>query len=381
MTAEVTIEKTGRAEAHRRHRPRQTVVVPTFNERDNIATLLDRLNRVLPTVDTEFVFVDDSSDDTPEVIAAAAAQRGLPVVVHHRAKPTGGLGGAVVEGLRRASGEWVVVMDADLQHPPELVPDLVAAGIRDGADLVVGSRYAGRGRRDGLASGYRRWVSGGSTLLAKLAFRRALVRVSDPMSGFFAIRASSLETAQLRPLGYKILLELIVRTRPPRVVEVPYAFQPRHAGQSKSTVREGLRFLRHVAILAVGGARLRMAGFALIGVVGLVPNLVTLWLLTDGLGLHHLWAAVIATQVALVYNLALTEVVFWRRRHRSLVARGSRFLLLGNVDLLLRVPVLAVLVGGVGLGYLMANLATLVGSFLIRFAILDRLVYAPGRRS
>ena len=172
-----------------------------------------------------------------------------------------------------------------------------------------------------------------------------------------------------------------MRTRPPRVVEVPYSFQPRHAGESKSTLREGLRFLRHVAILAIGGARLRMAGFALIGVAGLVPNLVTLWLLTDGLGLHHLWAAVVATQVALVYNLALTEVVFWRRRHRSLLARGSRFLVLGNVDLLLRVPVLAVLVGSLGLGYLVANLVTLAGSFLVRFAILDRLVYAPGRRS
>jgi dolichol-phosphate mannosyltransferase len=235
--------------------PRQTLIVPTFNERDNIVALLARIAAVLPAQDTEIVFVDDSTDDTPRAIAAAAQACPVPVRVHHREHGTGGLGGAVVEGLRIARGEWIVVLDADLQHPPEVVPELVAAGIRDGADLVVASRYTADGSRDGLSSGLRRWVSRGSTTVAKLLFRQALHRISDPMSGFFAVRASSLELAGLRPVGYKILLELVVRTRPPRVVEVGYRFEARHAGESKSTAREGLRFLRHLALLRVGRPR------------------------------------------------------------------------------------------------------------------------------
>jgi dolichol-phosphate mannosyltransferase len=239
---------------------RQTVVIPTFNERENIATLLARLAGVLPAGDTEILFVDDSTDDTPEVIRAAARDCPIPVTVLHREHSTGGLGGAVVEGMRAARGAWIVVMDADLQHPPEVLPDLLATGERDGADLVIGSRDAGGGNRDGLAGAGRKLVSGGSTLATKVIFRNSLVLVSDPMSGLFAIRASSLEVAELRPLGYKILLELVVRNRPGRIVEVPYSFQQRHAGESKSTMTEGLRFLKHLAILRFRAGQVRARG-------------------------------------------------------------------------------------------------------------------------
>jgi len=241
--------------------PRLTLVIPTFNERDNITALLGQLAAALPADDTEIVFVDDSTDDTPRVIERALSALAVPVTVHHRGDRHGGLGGAVVEGMRLARGAWVVVMDADLQHPPALVPDLVSAGWNTGADLVVASRYAAGGGRDGLSGGYRRLVSRASTLVAKLIFWRALAQVSDPMSGFFAVRAAAVDAGQLQPLGYKILLELIVRARPARIVEVPYTFQPRLAGESKSSLREGLRFLRHLVILRLGsaGARTRTA--------------------------------------------------------------------------------------------------------------------------
>ncbi|AEV87002.1 dolichol-phosphate mannosyltransferase [Actinoplanes sp. SE50] len=356
---------------------RQTVVVPTFNERDNIATLLARLTAALPADQTEIVFVDDSTDDTPEVIREAAKTCPIPVTVHHREDGAGGLGGAVVEGMRRARGEWIVVMDADLQHPPEIVPGLVAAGVRDGADLVVGSRYAGGGNRDGLAGGYRRLVSGGSTVVTKLLFRTALLQVSDPMSGLFAIRTSSLEVGELRPLGYKILLELVVRNRPGRIVEVPYSFQPRHAGESKSSIAEGLRFLRHLGLLRFGAQRSRLLIFALIGLSGLLPNQAALWALNHLAGVHYLAAAVLANLVAVGWNFALTDTLLYRSRraHRSLRSRLSRFFLLGNADLLLRIPLLALLVDGAHLGVLPANLVTLVVSFAARFLISDKVIY------
>jgi dolichol-phosphate mannosyltransferase len=354
----------------------QTIVIPTFNERDNIDTLLRRLVAVLPAGDTEIVFVDDSTDDTPEVIRAAAASCPIPITVHHRENGAGGLGGAVVEGMRLARGAWIVVMDADLQHPPEVVPDLVAAGLRDGADLVVGTRYRGGGKRDGLTDGYRRIVSGGSTFATKVIFRNSLIQVSDPMSGLFAVRTSSLEIDELRPLGYKILLELTVRNRPGRIVEVPYSFQQRHAGESKSTMAEGLRFLRHLAILRFGAQRTRMLAFALIGVSGLVPNQLALWFLAGVAGVHYLPAAVAANVIAVGWNFALTDTLLYRnRRHRSLAGRITRFFVLGNLDLLLRIPLLAVLVDGLHMGVLAANLVTLLASFVVRFLILDKVIY------
>ncbi|GGW68863.1 hypothetical protein GCM10010381_62240 [Streptomyces xantholiticus] len=224
-----------------------TIVIPTFNEAGNISELLHRLTEWAPSrLPCEVVFVDDSTDETRQVIRSAARDCPFPVAVIHRHKPVGGLGGAVVEGMKSASSDWIVVMDADLQHPPALVPELVAAGERSSADLVVASRYIRGGSREGLAGGCRIAVSLGATWLAKALFPRRLHGMSDPMSGFFAIRRSVVTADALRPLGYKILLELVVRCRPETVTEVPFVFQDRLAGESKSTVREGMRFLGHL---------------------------------------------------------------------------------------------------------------------------------------
>jgi len=230
--------------------PLISLVIPTFNEAANIAELLARLAAAIPAqVPAEVIFVDDSTDDTPAVIAEAAKFSRFTVSVLHRDAPAGGLGGAVTMGLREATAPWIVVMDADLQHPPALVPALVAAGQRAVADLVVATRYAGGGSRAGLDGGFRRFASGGTTFLAKTVFLRHLRGISDPMSGFFAVRAAVLDTTVLRPLGYKILLELIVRCDIRKVTELPYEFQDRFAGQSKANLSEGLRFFRHLLIL------------------------------------------------------------------------------------------------------------------------------------
>jgi dolichol-phosphate mannosyltransferase len=203
------------------------------------------------------------------------------------------------------------------------------------------------------------------------------VRVSDPMSGLFAIRTSSLEVEELRPLGYKILLELVVRNRPGRIVEVPYSFRPRHAGESKSSMAEGVRFLKHLGLLRFGAQRSRMLLFGLIGVSGLLPNQATLWALNQLAGVHYLPAAVLANLVAVGWNFALTDALLYRSRRASRSFRGrlGRFFLLGNADLLLRIPLLALLVGGAHLGILWANLVTLVISFVARFVISDKVIY------
>ncbi|WP_238431896.1 glycosyltransferase [Streptomyces cavernae] len=401
-----------------------TIVVPTFNESANVRPLLRQITESVPArLPCEVIFVDDSTDDTPEVIAAAAQDCPFPVTVLHRDEAAGGLGGAVVEGMKAAGSDWIVVMDGDCQHPPSLVPELVATGEHTGAGLVVASRYIPGGSRAGLAGGYRIAVSRGATWLTKLLFPRRLRGISDPLSGFFAIRRSvvpqqptlapsrrpalpqALDFARaggtpmtplldgqalpagapvpaevLRPLGYKILLELAVRSRPREVTEVPFVFQDRYAGESKSTAREGLRFLRHLLGLRAASPVARMLFFGLIGVTGFVPNLVGLWGLT-ALGLHYLPAEIIANQFGVVWNFLLIDQLLFRdrRSHRRWWDRAIRFALLANADLVLRIPLIALFVGELGMGALPATALALVTTFVLRFVGTEALVYLPRR--
>ncbi|MFF0446858.1 glycosyltransferase [Streptomyces sp. NPDC004609] len=360
-----------------------TVVIPTFNEAGNIRELLRRLTESVPSrLPCEVLFVDDSTDGTPEEIAGAAQDCPFPVTVIRRETPAGGLGGAVVEGLRSAGSDWIVVMDADLQHPPALVPDLVAEGERTNADLVVASRYIRGGSREGLAGGYRVAVSRTATWLTKALFPRGLRGISDPMSGFFAIRRSAVKGAvadgALKPLGYKILLELAVRCRPRTVAEVPFVFRERFAGESKSTPREGVRFLKHLSGLRTSSPLARMLAFGLIGLTGFLPNLVALHLLTRA-GMHYLPAEVVANQFGVVWNFLLIEVLIFRDRrgHRHWADRVGRFALLANADLLLRIPLIALFVGWLGMAVLPATGLALLLTFVLRYAATETLVYLP----
>jgi glycosyltransferase involved in cell wall biosynthesis len=357
-----------------------TVLVPTRNEAGNVAPLLTRLGAALRGVDAEVLFVDDSDDDTPAEVLRTGKLSALPVRLLHRVgdERRGGLGGAVHAGLRASSGRWVVVMDGDLQHPPETVPELLRAGTD--ADVVVASRHVGGGSNQGLGGWSRVAVSGSATTLAKLAFPRCLHGTSDPMSGFFAVRREALDLAALRPDGFKILLEVLVRSGKLRVAEVGFTFADRLNGESKASFREGLRYLRALARLRASTKRARALAFAAVGASGIVVNLALVLLLASGLGLHYLWAAALATQGSSTWNSLLTEhLVFADRaepggRRQRLV----RSWLLNNAALLLRLPLLALLVDGAQMAVLPATFITLLAAFAGRFSVTDRLIYAPG---
>ncbi|WP_406442686.1 glycosyltransferase family 2 protein [Streptomyces sp. NBC_01613] len=358
-----------------------TIVVPTYNESANIRQLLHQITESVPSrLPCEVVFVDDSTDDTPEVIHEAAKDCPFPVTVLHREEPVGGLGGAVVEGMKAAGSDWIVVMDGDCQHPPSLVPELVATGERANAGLVVASRYIKGGSRAGLAGNYRVAVSRGATWLTKSLFPRKLRGISDPMSGFFAIRRSDITAQALKPLGYKILLELAVRSRPRQVTEVPFVFQDRFAGESKSSAQEGFRFLRHLIGLRTASPVARMVGFGLIGASGFLPNLVGLWALM-AVGMHYVPAEILANQLGVAWNFVLIEHLLFRDRrgHRRWWDRVGRFALLANADLVLRIPLIALFVDRFGMGALSATALALVTTFVLRFVGTEALVYLPRR--
>ncbi|MEU7867445.1 glycosyltransferase [Dactylosporangium sp. NPDC049140] len=230
--------------------PRATIVIPCRHEEDNVGPLIVRLAAVV--TDVELLFVDDSDDDRT-VAAVERAARELPaslcVRVFHRrgAQRAGGLAGAVTDGYRRASATKVLVMDADLQHPPELVPALLAA--LDDHDLVMASRYREGGSSGGLDGPVRRLVSTGSTVLARVAFPVALRGVTDPMTGFFGVRLDQIDPDRLRARGFKILLEILARYPRLRRTELPLDFGARLAGESKGDLGQGLLYLRQLPAL------------------------------------------------------------------------------------------------------------------------------------
>jgi dolichol-phosphate mannosyltransferase len=235
------------------------VLVPTRNEADNIEELLGRIAAAVTAIPTEIVFVDDSDDATPDVIRAVACRGGAgacQVSLIHRqgGQRPGGLGGAVVDGLRAISAPWACVLDGDLQHPPEVIPTLLAKAERHGADLAVASRHCGQGRSDGLGP-VRALISTACGSAAKLLFPLRLRGLTDPMSGFFLVRPSAFDLDQLRPRGFKILLELLVRNRGLRTTEVGFAFADRNAGESKGSLREGLTYLGSLCELRLARGR------------------------------------------------------------------------------------------------------------------------------
>lgn len=234
-----------------------SVVVPTRNEAAGIGRFLDALLPALDGIDAEVIVVDDSTDGTPAAVESRARRSSLPIRLRHRTahERTGGLGGAVKVGFESAQGRFVAVMDADLQHPPAVLPLMLAAAT-SGADLVVGSRFSGAGGVGDFGP-VRQAVSQGAASLARLFFPKRLLEVSDPMSGLFLVRRERLVLDELRPHGFKILLELLVRSAPLRVAEVPYTFGERVAGESKASLREGCRYLMHLLRLRCGVMRLR----------------------------------------------------------------------------------------------------------------------------
>lgn len=232
-------------------RPSVTVVVPTRNESPNISVLVRRVRDALDgIVEWDLLFVDDSDDDTPDAVRAAAAA-GYPVRLHHRpsGRRPGGLSGAVEDGFAASSAQILAVMDADLQHPPEVLPGLLAPILGDHADLVAGTRYADAGAASGLAGPWRRLVSSGSRVLVHALVPRSR-GLTDPLSGLFAIRRDVIADVALQANGFKILLEVVTRGRWERATNFAYTFERRHAGRSKASLREGLLFGQHLLQLA-----------------------------------------------------------------------------------------------------------------------------------
>lgn len=282
-----------------------TVIVPTLNEAENLPVLLPRIDATLRGRTYEVVVVDDGSTDGTPAVCLELAQR-FPLRLIQRDVPAEGLGGAVFEALQVARGNLIVVMDADLQHPPERIPDLLAPIERNEADFALGSRYVAGGRTDRRWGLFRRLNSRVATALSK----PFVGPTRDPMSGFFALPRSTLERGRnLSPRGFKIGLELMCKCKARRVREVPFDFAPRLHGRSKLTLREQFRFLEHLSRLYDFSypRRSGYSKFVVVAAIGFVASL----LLLRGLLAAPLMAPV-AASLAYAGMLGVTALFFLR---------------------------------------------------------------------
>ena len=351
-----------------------SIIVPTYNEAPNVAELVRRVTAETDGIEAEIIFVDDSTDATPDIVREVAASASLPVRLIHREHRTGGLGGAVIEGLAAAASDACLVMDGDLQHPPEEIRDIWERFSRGDVDVVVASRYAGDGTSSGLADRTRVLVSKTSTALTRAMFPIRLRDVSDPMTGFFLIDRRAVDAATLRPRGFKILLEILARKNL-RVAEVPFDFADRHAGESKASMRQGMHFLTQLTALRFG----KMSLFAVIGGLGAIANVAIVWVLTQA-GVNYIAAAIIASEVTIIGNFLLIErFVFqdMKRQASGVWTRFAKSFSFNNAELLIRIPIVALMVSGGHISAVIATAITLIVAFIVRFVFHSLVVYAP----
>lgn len=205
-----------------------SIVVPTFNEKDNIPVLFERVDKALQGINYELIFIDDSNDETPRVIEELQ-QEHSNVVLRHR-EDEKGLATAVLLGFSIAQGKYLAVMDADLQHPPEILRSMFAVICR-GFDFCIPSRFI-PGGSDGAFKFHRKVISAVARYIGKIALR-SLRQISDPTSGLFMFRRECIKNADLRPIGWKIMVEVLAMSDYRNVCEIPYSFCKRNSGESK----------------------------------------------------------------------------------------------------------------------------------------------------
>ncbi|MEQ9548808.1 MAG: glycosyltransferase [Coleofasciculus sp. G3-WIS-01] len=309
---------------------RFSLIIPTYKEAKNIPQIVEQLSRLLDSQlagDYELIVVDDNSpDDTWKVAQELTAD--YPQLQVMRRIDERGLSTAVIRGWQVARGEVLGVIDADLQHPPELLLQLWSE-IQRGADLAVASRHVeGGGVSDW--SIIRRFLSRGAQTIGLILLPGVIGRVSDPMSGYFMVRRQCLVGRPLSPLGYKILIEVLGRGRVPWIGEVGYVFQERQAGESKVTWKQYLEYLQHLLRLRLSlGPIGRFLRFGLVGFSGVFVDMAIFYLLREQVELGLTTSAVLSAEVAIFNNFLWNDL--WTfgdisRHQRGWRKRFKRFL-------------------------------------------------------
>ena len=344
-----------------------SIIVPTFNERENLPELIKRLDKSLKKYDYDVIVVDDDSPDGTSDVAKELS-KDYPIIVIERKEK--GLSTAVIRGIQESNNENIVIIDADLQHPPEKIPELLDA-LNNGADIAIGSRFVeGGGVGDWNYS--RLLISKGARFLATTLFRD-LREIKDIESGFFAFKKSIIKNVELKPIGYKILLEILVMGNYETVKEVAFEFQDRKHGKSKLGFKNISNYIHHLFNLSWKTKEFhRFVKFCLIGGIGAVINLGILYLLTNYYGKSYLLLfGAIAIESGLLSNFILNKTWTFKDREvkgfKSLGRALYRDHLVRFFGILLNLFVLWFLTSIFGVYYLFSQLVGILVAMMWNF--------------
>jgi len=345
-----------------------SLIVPTYCERQNIATLIERVHQSLSSYSYELIVVDDNSPDgTSELAQSLSKDYRVRVITRIDER---GLASAVVEGFKQAKGNILGVIDADLQHPPEIVLELLKK-VRSGADVVIASRYVEGGGSEGWSMN-RKIISRASKVLAALLLP-SIRGIKDPLSGFFLLRREVIDGVELSPTGYKILLEVLVKGKAREIAEVSYIFSERERGKSNLSGGEGINYLKHLYSLARLGGPIRFIKFGLVGASGTLVYLGLLTLFTEVLGLFYIISAAISYETSIITNFTLNDIWTFRDSRspgmRKYLYRGLKFNLVSLVGLGIHMAILWFFTEVVGLFYLLSAIFAIAGAMLWNFFI------------
>jgi dolichol-phosphate mannosyltransferase len=301
-----------------------SVIIPTYREAENLPVLVPQITTALRSWPHEIIIVDDDSKDGTDLAVATLSEQGHAVRLINRTDQRG-LSSAVLRGFFEAKGRVLVCMDADLSHPPEILPRMIETLKKDQAEFVIGSRYVTGGTTDANWSWFRKLNSRLATLMA-LPF----CQVSDPLAGFFALPKAVLERAEaLNPIGYKIGLELIVKCGCTHIVELPIHFKDRRFGRSKLGLREQMNYIRHIKRMAdfKFGAWWQLGQFYIVGATGMIVDLLSYALLLR-IGVALALARALAIFVSIAWNFMLNRHLSFAlaRKGRSIVDQYFRWL-------------------------------------------------------
>jgi dolichol-phosphate mannosyltransferase len=343
-----------------------SIVIPTYNEKDNIVPLVERLCKTLAGRQFEILFVDDNSKDgTVDIIARMAES--FPVKVMVRTKERG-LATAVLHGIKYAQGNIIGVMDADLQHPPEINAKLLKA-LDEGADMAIGSRYVPGGGVPNWGL-LRRIISKGASTIAHLALP-TIRNIKDPMSGLYMFKRSALGNVELKPIGYKILLEMLVMGNFKKVVEVPFIFEDRSSGRSKMQARQQIDYLKHIlSLMQRKGEMVRILKFLGVGLSGTLVNLGILKLVTLFTTWNPMWQLIPGIEISIITNFLLNDYFTFADRRtgqtRSFLSRLGKYNLVSLVSALVNWGIASILIA-VGLDTILSEFIGIVVAFIINF--------------
>lgn len=339
-----------------------SIIIPTYNERENLPLLIEKIFKIFRenSIDGEVVVVDDNSPDGTGKIAEKFKKKYKMQVLHRKSKL--GLSSAVLDGIAIAKGDVIGVMDADLSHPPEEIPKFLKA-IENGADFAIGSRYKKGGKIENWEI-KRKIISKGAKLLAK-----PLTNITDPTSGFFFFRKNLINGIELNPKGFKIGLEILVKAKPKKIVEIPHTFVGRKKGESKLKSIEYLNYLHHLFSLYFFKAE-QFLKFCVVGGLGTIVNLAILYGLVEFVKLWYVFGAAIAFVIAATHNYILNKIWTFkdRRTGKTFIAKQwTQFFVISIFSLGINLAVLYGLVEFFGLWYIFAQLIAIFVALFSNF--------------